>query len=318
MKKKLFITTIICTLSTIVLASPYDGTDIATSTNSYEPNLTTSVNIVKDGDKVNWTATVDNLAASDKSLSRTYEDTLVAWGETKAKEHTENQANAVVNIAQQIASTANQMNGALNEYRNAQSAVSSAQAALENSQKQLDSYLENLSGFSVDPVTGLVVSNATAAGVNVMQQEQLQANLDKAKADLDASLIAAKQAADRVNALDDSLKGLESSMSPELSAQLYAEASGKFGNDLVSNWDSAMADEVSRAKVQKNLDSMYDKYLSSTPKLDLTKAEDRAYAKQFITAFSGQSQSQGKINNTIPEYLTVDGTGMGSNPYSGK
>ncbi len=150
------------------------------------------------------------------------------------------------------------------------------------------------------------------------EKAQLDMRSQELAAQKDAAMANYRQAADSMNAADANLRNILGSMDKGASNALYGEALK--GTDLsdMSSVKAAMQTEDGRAALQKNLDNMYDKYMSATPKLDLNKKEDRAYAESFIQALSGETLSKGEISYLDPSvsYLTKDGTGITHDPYT--
>lgn len=283
---------------------------------SFMPAHAATVKYAGNGE-IDWHASVDDLTALDKSVARQYEDTTLDFSGTVVNENTENHADVIIKQVDKIAKAATKLQKAITAANAAKAKID----ALDEKMAALEKEMEDINAGN------LFGENAAAAGLmdpltmaKKVENELKYNDLEKEKAALEnqreTALANYHNFADQVNADDQNLQAIQNSLDRGTANSLYSEALAGTGLSDSASIRTAMKTEEGRATLQKNLDSMYDKYLSATPKLDLSKKEDQAYAEKFLKALSGQSLSQGQVNHTIPTYLTRDGSGRGFDPYT--
>ena len=262
-------------------------------------NAKAAESFIRNDGSVNWPA-VDNLQAIDKSLSRQYMDTMTDWAPTIMKEDEENKANLVQQQVSEIAHLGADMASANQALSAANQRVAEIMANIARLEQEKADIADNpYSQFALGMGGWGEAIGLSADPIADMQRQQKQAEIDRQLEEAKQAMADAEAQRDRANLENEKLRALEAQLDPELSQMLLGEAL-QSGIPL-DQLDAAMADPTARAALQQDLDSMYDKYLSDVPKVDLDTPEGQAYAKSFLTALSGQTQA-GESNN-IPSYM---------------
>ena len=272
--------------------------------------------LIRNDGTVNWSA-VDNLQAIDKSIARQYRDTMNDWDLTIQKEAEEDKTNAVVQQVAEIADkhmdmlSANQALVAANQHvtdiLSDIERLEQEKARLQEEKEQLDSVAGNLYGgtWGLDPTGGMA---SVKADLKQQEIDAKQQEIDQKMAEAKKAMSDAEAKRDLANVANDALRAMEAQLDPALSQELLGEAlQSGIGLDQL---DAAMADPGARAVLQKDLDNMYDKYLSDVPKVDLDTVEGQTYAKSFLTALSGQTQAGAR--NDIPSEMLAGNAAVSS------